>query len=243
MRYFIEFAYKGKNFHGFQKQPNASSIQETLENALSLILHKNIEITGAGRTDTGVHAKQMFAHFDCDEVLNNNLVKKLNAFLTKDIAIISIRKVLENSHARFDAIERTYEYNIHFNKNPFLSDISWHFKSDLDIHLMNNACTILKEYTDFECFSKKHTDVFTFNCNIKEAFWQNYNDNLVFTITADRFLRNMVRAIVGTMINVGSQKISLLEFKKIIESKNRSNAGFSVPAHGLFLTKVKYTHI
>ena len=108
---------------------------------------------------------------------------------------------------------------------------------------MNNACTILKEYTDFECFSKKHTDVFTFNCNIKEAFWQNYKDNLVFTITADRFLRNMVRAIVGTMINVGSQKISLLEFKKIIESKNRSNAGFSVPAHGLFLTKVKYTYI
>lgn len=244
MRYFLEFAYKGTKYHGWQYQPNAISVQETLAKALSTILKSEIELVGAGRTDTGVHARQMFAHFDFDlEIDANYLIHKLNSFLPKDIAILNIHKVHEDAHARFDATRRTYQYHIHTKKNAFESDDSWYYHNHLNIDLMNKACTILFDYIDFECFSKVHTDVNTFNCKIFEANWQQNNNELIFTISADRFLRNMVRAIVGTMVYVGLEKVSLSEFKNIIEGKNRNKAGFSVPAHGLYLTKVEYPYL
>ena len=241
MRYFIEFAYKGTKYHGWQTQPNAVSVQETLTAALNLILNTTINLVGAGRTDTGVHAKQMFAHFDFEHIIENeHIIYKLNSYLPKDIAIVNIYKVTGNAHARFDAIARTYQYNINTTKNAFDSDDSYYFKQSLNIELMNNACSILKKYSDFECFSKTNTDVATFNCKIENAIWTKNGKNICFTITADRFLRNMVRAIVGTMINIGLEKISLNDFCAIIESKNRSKAGFSAPAHGLYLTAVQY---
>lgn len=258
MRYFIELAYKGTNYHGWQYQPGADSVQETLNKALSLLLKTDIDIVGAGRTDTGVHAKQMYAHFDFDtEIDVPQLIHKLNSFLPKDIVIYNILKVADESHARFDATKRTYEYHIHTTKDVFENEGSYQFRLPLDIDKMNEACQLLFKYNDFECFSKVNTDVRTFNCVIFEAYWTRANpeasgeqsgtkqdgNKLVFTISADRFLRNMVRAIVGTMINIGTGKISLADFEKIIESKNRSQAGFSVPAHGLYLTKIEYEYL
>lgn len=244
MRYFIKLAYKGTNYFGWQYQPDAISVQETLNKALSTLLKTNIDILGAGRTDSGVHAKEMFAHFDYEtEIDTQKIVYKLNSFLPKDIAIFDLIKVHDDAHARFDATKRTYEYHIHTKKNAFESDDSWYYSLPLDVEKMNEACKILFEYIDFECFSKTHTDVNTFNCKIFEANWKQNEEKLVFTIAADRFLRNMVRAIVGTMINIGSGKVSLNDFRKIIESKNRSKAGFSVPAHGLYLTKIEYPYL
>jgi tRNA pseudouridine38-40 synthase len=244
LRYFLEFAYKGTNYHGWQYQPNAISVQETLAKAISTILKTNIELVGAGRTDTGVHAKQMFAHFDYEsEIDNSYLIHKLNSFLPKDIAILNIHKVHDDAHARFDATQRTYQYHIHTKKNAFESDDSWYYHNPLNIDLMNKACAVLFDYTDFECFSKVNTDVNTFNCKMFEANWTQNNEQLIFTVSADRFLRNMVRAIVGTMVYVGLEKVSLSEFKTIIEGKDRNKAGFSVPAHGLYLTKVEYPYI
>jgi tRNA pseudouridine38-40 synthase len=244
MRYFIKLAYKGTNYFGWQYQPDAISVQETLNKALSTLLKTNIDILGAGRTDSGVHAKEMFAHFDYEtEIDIEKLVYKLNSFLPKDIAIFDLIKVHDEAHARFDATKRTYEYHIHTKKNAFESDDSWYYSLPLDVAKMNEACKILFEYIDFECFSKTNTDVNTFNCKIFEANWQQNEDKLVFIIAADRFLRNMVRAIVGTMINIGSGKVSLNDFRQIIESKNRSKAGFSVPAHGLYLTKIEYPYL
>ena len=244
MRYFIEFAYKGTNYHGWQYQPNAISVQETLTKAMSTILNTEIELVGAGRTDAGVHAKQMFAHFDYNEIINNEvIIHKLNSFLSKDIAVLNIYTVHDEAHARFDATQRTYEYHIHTKKNAFECDDSWFHKSHLNIIAMNRACDILLKHTDFECFSKVNTDVNNFNCKIEQAFWIQENDQLTFTISANRFLRNMVRAIVGTMINVGLEKVSLDDFTNIIESKDRSQAGFSAPGHGLYLTKVEYSYL
>jgi tRNA pseudouridine38-40 synthase len=244
LRYFIEFAYKGTRYHGFQVQPKAISVQQMLTEGLSILLQKPIEIVGAGRTDAGVHAKQMFAHFDFDQKIDTDkLVHKLNSFLPKDIAIKAIYEVHNDAHARFDATKRTYIYNISTNKNPFDCDSSWQYSIPLNVDLMNEACKILFEYIDFECFSKTNTDVMTFNCKISEAYWQELDNNLVFTISADRFLRNMVRAIVGTLVNVGLEKVSLHDFRTIIESKNRSKAGFSVPAQGLYLVKVEYPYL
>lgn len=186
MRYFIEFAYNGKNYFGFQKQPDAISIQETLDKALNLLFKTTIEIVGAGRTDSGVHAKQMYAHFDYDNEIDTAFwIKKLNSYLPKDIVIYTIFKVHNDAHARFDAISRTYEYYIHTFKDVFLHEGSWHYYNTLDVNKMNEACKILFEYIDFECFSKVHTDVNTFNCKISEAFWQQNGHHLVFTITAD----------------------------------------------------------
>ncbi len=244
MRYFIELAYKGTNYHGWQYQPNANSVQETINKVLSLVLRHDVDIVGAGRTDTGVHAKQMFAHFDSEtEIDRKQLVNKLNSFLPKDIAVFNIVKVSDEAHTRFDATKRTYEYHIHNQKDVFENEGSWFYQNPLDIEKMNHACSILFKHNDFECFSKTNTDVKTFNCIIFEANWKQNDNKLVFTISADRFLRNMVRAIVGTMINVGIGKISLSDFQKIIESKNRSEAGFSVPAHGLYLTKIEYDYL
>jgi len=244
LRYFIEFAYNGKNYHGWQSQPNASSVQETLAKALSVILRSEIELMGAGRTDTGVHAKQMFAHFDSDEILENDfLVNKLNAYLPKDIVVYKIIPVSEEAHARFDATKRTYEYHIHTYKNAFENESSWYHHQHLDLEKMNEASKILFDYEDFQCFSKSNTDVKTYNCKIVEAHWERNNEKIIFTISADRFLRNMVRAVVGTMVEIGSGKKNIDDFKKILESKDRNQAGPSAPAHGLYLTQVKYPYL
>ncbi len=241
MRYFIELSYNGKPYHGWQIQPNAITVQEELEKALSLLLRQNIKIKGAGRTDTGVHALQMFAHFDIDKPVETaKLVNKLNAFLPQDIAIRQIRQVTADAHARFDALSRSYKYYIHRYKQPFLYDRSWYFTKDLDVKLMNKAANILLLYDDFKSFSKTHTDVKTYICRIDEARWDVTDNQLVFSITADRFLRNMVRAIVGTLVDVGLHKISEADFVKIIEAGDRQQAGFSVPAHALFLTQITY---
>lgn len=244
MRYFIELAYKGTNYHGWQYQPDAASVQETLNKALTVLLKKEIDVVGAGRTDTGVHAKQMYAHFDWEsEIDTATLVHKLNSYLPKDIVVYALIPVSAEAHARFDATKRTYEYHMHTYKDAFEIEGSWLYPIGLDLNQMNAACQLLFKYTDFECFSKTHTDVRTFNCAIYEAHWKQEGSKIVFTIAADRFLRNMVRAIVGTMINLGSGKISLADFERIIESKDRGQAGFSVPAHGLYLTKIEYEYL
>ncbi len=242
MRYFLELAYKGTNYHGWQLQPNAITVQELIQKALSTVLKENVEIVGAGRTDTGVHAEQLFAHVDMNTAFDKAiLLYKLNALLPKDIAIINIFNVSETAHARFDAVFRSYEYRIHLGKTPFLVDTSWQLiNKKLNIVKMNEAARILLTYNDFQCFSRSNSDVKTYRCEINEAKWMQTENMLIFYITANRFLRNMVRAIVGTLINVGSEKTSLEDFKKIIESKNRCNAGPSAPAQGLFLTKVVY---
>jgi tRNA pseudouridine38-40 synthase len=244
MRYFIEFAYNGKNYCGWQSQPHSPSVQETLNKALSTLLRTNIDVTGAGRTDTGVHARQMFAHFDHDGIDDTTtLVLRLNSFLPKDIAVYRIMPLHDDAHARFDATARTYEYHINTYKDPFMQDGSWYNIHPLDVEKMNEAAKMLFNHIDFKCFSKTHTDVKTFNCKVTEAHWQQTGNHLVFTVTADRFLRNMVRAIVGTLVNVGLGKMSIEDFNAVIESRNRSNAGASVPAHGLYLTKVEYPYI
>ncbi|PQJ76002.1 tRNA pseudouridine(38-40) synthase TruA [Polaribacter gangjinensis] len=241
MRYFIEFSYNGKKYHGWQIQPEAISVQEKLNDAISTIFRKKIEVVGAGRTDTGVHASQMYAHFDVENEIAEDIVFKLNSILPDDIAVYQVFLVDDQKHARFDAVSRTYQYKIWLGRNPFLLDFSWQIHSlKPNLTKMNEAAKLLMEYEDFQCFSKVKTNVHTFNCNIFEAFWVQNGNELTFTISANRFLRNMVRAIVGTLIDVGLDKISIDDFRKIIESKNRSNAGLSVPAKGLFLTNIKY---
>ncbi|MDA3954900.1 MAG: tRNA pseudouridine(38-40) synthase TruA [Bacteroidales bacterium] len=243
-RYFIQLCYKGTNYHGWQIQPNAITVQEILTNAFSIILKENLEITGAGRTDTGVHASFFIAHFDSvkSDIQNDTkLLFKINGFLPKDIAIQKIFQVNNDAHARFDAINRTYQYFIHQEKDPFLIESSYFLQQILDLDLMNKACELLPLFTDFTSFSKLHTDVKTNNCKITHAFWTLEEHELRFTITADRFLRNMVRAIVGTLIDIGKKKITLKDFIQIIESKNRSDAGVSVPAHGLYLQNISYS--
>lgn len=244
MRYFIKLAYNGSLYHGWQIQPNAASVQETLNKALSVLLHSDISLMGAGRTDTGVHAREMYAHFDFETVFDiPKLIHKLNSYLPKDIVIYTIFPVNEEAHCRFDAIKRTYEYHIHLFKDAFLHEQSWYVNQSLDIDLMNEAAQLLLNYTDFQCFSKVNTDVNTFDCSIYEAYWKKEDNKLIFTISANRFLRNMVRAIVGTLVNIGLHKINIADFIRIIESKNREKAGFSVPAHGLYLTKIVYPYI
>ncbi|RLD67193.1 MAG: tRNA pseudouridine(38-40) synthase TruA [Bacteroidetes bacterium] len=244
MRYFIKLSYKGTNYHGWQTQPNAISVQEELEKAFSLILRKEIAITGAGRTDAGVHAKNFIAHFETEKSFNTTQVKeliyKLNSYISKDLAIHDIYKVDDRMHARFDAKERTYQYFITTTKNPFATDSAWYVYGKLDVDKMNLACDILKEYSDFGSFAKLHSDNKTNICDLMEAHWEFKDELLVFTIKADRFLRNMVRAIVGTMVDIGQGKTSLDELSKIIESKDRNRAGRSVPGYGLFLVEIKY---
>jgi len=243
-RYFLYCSYKGTNYHGWQVQPNGISVQEVLTNALRTILRDDeLEITGAGRTDAGVHAKMMIAHFDA-EIENmklSNLVVKLNSFLPNDIAVQSILKVKQDAHARFDAISRRYEYHVVSDKNVFKTDFAARILHPLDFDAMNESAEILKEYSDFTSFSKLHTDVKTNNCTITYAKWTKEADEWIFTIEADRFLRNMVRAIVGTLFDLGRGKISMNDFQKIIESKDRCKAGTSAPAQGLFLVNVEYS--
>lgn len=261
-RYFIELSFDGTKYHGWQIQKNALSVQEVLNEKLSVILRQPIETTGCGRTDTGVHAREFFAHFDAggESIVHGpwsmddkkdeaamvhgpstiDYLRNINSILPADIAIRTIFPVAADANARFDAILRTYEYHIHFNKDPFKTGYSWELRDQPDLGLMNKAAEIIKEYTDFSCFSKSNTQVKTNICKITNAKWVVNGDGIIFKISADRFLRNMVRAIVGTLIMVGKKEIEPEAVRNIIESKNRSNAGMSVPACGLYLTKVKY---
>lgn len=241
LRYFLELSYNGKAYHGWQNQPNARTVQEVLEKALSILLNNTLSITGAGRTDAGVHASKMFAHFDFNnDFMVKDLIYKINSYLPKDIAVKNIIKVKSKAHARFDAISRTYHYKISKQKNVFNYNFTYQLNKDLDVSAMNEACEILFQYRDFQCFSKSNTDVKTYNCEIKEAFWKENKDELLFVITADRFLRNMVRAIVGTMVNIGLGKMKPQDLHVIIKSKNRGEAGYSVPAQGLYLEDIVY---
>lgn len=241
MRFFIQFSYFGKAYHGWQNQPNAITVQEVLENGMSKLLNLPVSLMGAGRTDTGVHAKEMYAHFDVD-VLENipEYIFKLNSFLPNNIAVNRIFEVQDDAHARFHATARTYEYHIDKKKDPFSTDLTHFIKKDLDIAQMNSAAALLLGKKDFECFSKSNTDVYTNICDLREAKWERKDDRLVFTITADRFLRNMVRAIVGTLINVGLDKYPADYVNTILKSKDRTKAGVSVPAKGLYLTSIVY---
>ncbi len=244
MRYFVAFAYNGKNYCGWQYQPHSPSVQETLNKALSTLLRTPIDATGAGRTDTGVHATQMYAHFDYDGQIDSDaLTKRVNAFLPKDIVVYRFIPLHDEAHARFDATSRSYEYHIHTFKDAFINEGSWFNFHPLDVDKMNEAAQVLFDYIDFKCFSKTHTDVKTFNCKITEARWEQHGSKLVFHISADRFLRNMVRAIVGTLVEVGLGKSTVQDVRNIIESRDRNKAGFSVPAHGLYLTKVIYPYL
>lgn len=242
-RYFIELAYNGSKYHGWQVQPGKPTVQEALSKALSTILRQDIPVVGAGRTDTGVHASFYVAHFDYALVITDpgQLVHKLNRLTGKDIAISEIYPVPAEIHARFSAISRTYKYYIDKQKNPFTCDYAWRLYPLPDIQLMNKACQILTDYTDFTSFSKLHTDVRNNLCTLREAYWEDTGQQLVFTITANRFLRNMVRAIVGTLIEIGQGKLTLEGFRQIIESRNRCNAGTSVPGHALFLYDIGYS--
>jgi tRNA pseudouridine38-40 synthase len=242
MRYFIHLSYNGRNYHGWQKQPNALSVQGEIEEKLSLLLRQEIEVVGCGRTDSGVHAKEYFLHFELDQTFDTEkLGFQLNAILPKDIAIYQVYEVEDRTHARFSATAREYEYWISTLPDPFAHELSYLYTKPLNINAMNEAAQLLLAHTNFESFSKVHTDVKTFNCKITHAFWEERDHHkLVFTIKADRFLRNMVRAIVGTLLNVGKGKISVADVTQILQSKNRSEAGESVPAHGLFLAKISY---
>ena len=241
-RYFVELSFKGSRYHGWQVQPNALSVQEVLETTFSTFMRQKIEVTGAGRTDTGVHASFYVAHFDADSLpfAPADLVEKLNRFLPNDIALKSIREVDENLHARFSATRRTYQYFISRVKDPFTLDTSYPYLWPLDVEAMNRAAEVLLQWEDFTSFSKLHTDVKTNNCRVTEAFWKEEGTQLVFTISADRFLRNMVRAIVGTLLEVGRGKLTREGLIAILEKKDRSEAGTSVPPQGLFLTDIQY---
>mgnify|MGYP001507226191 FL=1 len=241
VRYFVEFSYHGKNYFGYQIQPNQVTVQEVLEKALSTVLREEIKTTGAGRTDTGVHARKMFAHFDTGQQFDESLVFQLNSFLPPDIAIKRIFEVQNDLHARFDAVFRTYEYYISLEKDPFTQDAAWQFwRRNLDLDKMNSACEILFEYEDFESFAKVGGDNKTTICRIRQAHWEQQGHLLKFTISADRFLRNMVRAIVGTMVEIGTGKIQPEDLRRVIDTKHRGAAGSSAPAQGLFLVDVGY---
>ncbi len=241
-RYFIYFSYKGTAYHGWQFQPNGISVQEVLTKALSTILRSEIELTGAGRTDTGVHARLMVAHFDFDINLPTefDLTSKLNNFLPVDISVQQIIEVKPNAHSRFDAISRKYEYHVVLQKDVFKNGLATRISDNLDFEKMNRAAELLLQFNDFTSFSKLHTDVKTNNCKVTEAVWSKQENEWVFTIQADRFLRNMVRAIVGTLFEVGRGRMSIEEFKNVIEEKNRCKAGVSVPAQGLYLVEIVY---
>lgn len=247
MRYFLRLAYNGTGYNGWQKQHNAPTIQQELSEKLSTVLQKELSITGCGRTDAGVHATEFYAHFDVEyriELEAELLVHKLNTLLPAGIAVYDLLEVNEGAHARFDANRRSYQYLISKRKDPFRPDQTYRFSAPLDLEIMNKACTMLLGEQDFGCFCKSHSNNTTNICTVHHANWTEMNEQLMFEITANRFLRNMVRAIVGTMLDIGQYRTSLSEFKEILASGNRSMAGRSVPAHGLYLTQVEYpSHI
>lgn len=242
MRYFIYLEFDGSAYSGWQIQPHSPSVQQTLEQSLALFLRHDVSVTGAGRTDAGVHASEMVAHFDLDEPQDCAWMQnKLNGILPADIAVHRIVPVKADAHARFDAIARTYKYYVTLNKSAFNRDYSWFLPNEPDFEMMNSSAEILMKTVDFTSFSKLHTDTKTNDCRVTEAKWEKLpDDRWVFTITADRFLRNMVRAIVGTLMEVGRGKLTVDGFQRIIESKDRCSAGDSAPAQGLFLHKIVY---
>lgn len=239
-RYFMYLSYDGSRYNGWQTQPNGTTVQETLEKALSTLLRTETPIVGAGRTDAGVHARMMAAHFDCGTEDIGALKNKLNSFLPADIAIHGIREVKEDAHARFDATARLYRYYVTTEKDPFRVNTHYRLFGSLDTDMMNACADVLFGYTDFSSFSKSHTDVKTNNCKIMRAEWTQNGSEYIFTIQADRFLRNMVRAIVGTLLEAGRDKLSVRGMTRIIEARDRRTAGTSVPAHGLFLEEIEY---
>lgn len=242
MRYLLEIAYKGTAYHGWQIQKNAHTVQVELNNALSIYFKIKTETIGSGRTDTGVHCEQQFAHFDYSEkVIFNDFIHRINAILPKDILVRNIYHVSSEFNARFDAQSRSYQYRISKSKNPFLTHLCcFYFKTTIDVEKMNRAANILLKHTDFQSFCKYKTEVNHFECTISEAYWKEENGLLVFNITANRFLRGMVRAIVGTLLEIGIGKLPEAEFENIIMLKDRKFAKFAAPPEGLFLTKVTY---
>lgn len=240
MRYFIEVAYKGTAYSGFQTQDNAVTIQSAVEKALSTIYKSTFQLTCSSRTDAGVHALQNFFHVDTEVVINPKQVYNINALLAKDIVIKRIFAVSDDTHARFSATHRAYQYFISPERNPFITETAWFYPFQLNIAALNEAAALLKTYTDFTSFSKRKTQVKTFNCTIEQSEWQIENGCLVYHVRANRFLRGMVRGLVGTMLLVGRGNISLQEFAAIIEAKDCTKANFTTPAHGLFLIKVYY---
>lgn len=240
MRYFFEISYNGANYNGWQTQPNATGIQAVIEDCLYKLLREKVEIVGSGRTDTGVHCEQQFFHADVDNALPENFLFRLNSILPRDIAIHSIRKVKSTSNARYDAIERTYQYRIIREKNVFSPGLALFFFKPLELRTMQEAAALLVGKQDFECFSKVKTDVNNFICDVKRAEWSEEGSRLTFTITANRFLRGMVRAVVGTLLEVGQDRLSLGEFREVLKSRDRREAGANVPPSGLYLVKVTY---
>lgn len=242
MRYFIQFSYDGTRYHGWQIQPNGISVQGELQRSISLLLRRDITIVGAGRTDTGVHARMMMAHFDTDTPIDcEQLAYKLNKLLPADIAVQNVKSVSVDLHARFSATSRTYRYYVHTVKSPFLRNYSCELHYPLDFEKMNKAGEIMLEYDDFGAFCKSHADVKTTLCNVTHAMWHQTSANSwYFEITANRFLRNMVRAVVGTMIEVGRGRLTLDGFRHVIEGKRRSDAGESMPGNALFLENIEY---
>lgn len=242
MRYFIDFSFDGTNYHGWQIQPHDISVQEQMEKALTTLLRENISIVGAGRTDTGVHARKMVAHFDSSkQVDEKQLAYKLNRFLPRDIAVKNIYQVDDDLHARFSAKKRTYRYYVSTCKDPFARNYSWQTHFELDFELMNEAAAVLMEYDDFAAFCKSHSDVKTTKCEIMAAKWYRISEtSWYFEVSANRFLRNMVRAIVGTLVEVGRKRMSIDELRQVIESGLRTEAGESMPANALFLYDICY---
>ncbi|MBQ7691541.1 MAG: tRNA pseudouridine(38-40) synthase TruA [Muribaculaceae bacterium] len=244
MRYFMRLSYRGASYYGWQVQPHDPSVQQAVEQALATLLRRPTAVTGAGRTDTAVNAAMMVAHFDVEQPIGNVplLVRSLNGILPRDIAIQAVAPMHDTAHARFDATSRTYKYFTHTAKSPFLYPLSWPCHVPLDYPLMNQAAGHLLEVDDFTSFSKLHTDVKTNRCRVTHAAWEREGEQWVFTITADRFLRNMVRAVVGTLVDVGTHKLSLQRFDEIIALRNRSQAGTSMPGHALFLWNITYPY-
>ena len=240
MRYFIDISYNGKNYHGWQIQKNAVTVQSTIQGVISKILGKSTDIVGSGRTDTGVHAKSQVAHFDVNKEVDNDFIYRVNAFLPQDISINSVNQVVDNSHARFDAISREYIYKIHDLKSPFVYGLSTFYNKKINMDLINEACSTIMKNSDFQSFSKVKTEVKNFNCIISHASIRRKNNFYLFKFCANRFLRGMVRALVGTLLQLNEGKINLKEFKLIFEKKNREYAGPSAPPYGLYLNKVNY---
>ncbi|WP_207495512.1 tRNA pseudouridine(38-40) synthase TruA [Aridibaculum aurantiacum] len=240
MRYFIEIAYKGTNYAGFQVQNNANTVQAEVEKALAIYLQQKVSLTGSSRTDAGVHALQNFFHFDIEKEIHPHAIYNLNAILPGDIAINAIKQVSPDAHCRFDAISREYKYFLYSRKSPFLADRGWYYPYTIDIELLAAAADILRKHSDFTSFAKRNSQVFTHECTIKKSIWQMENDCLVYNVQANRFLRGMVRGLVGTMLLVGRNKLSLSDFEGVILAKDCTKANFATPAHGLFLVKVEY---
>lgn len=243
LRYFLEISFNGAAYHGWQIQPNAISVQEVLQSRLSTLLRMPIEVVGAGRTDAGVHAKQMFVHFDVETTIEDTpqVLYRLNSFLPKDIAAHRLVKVPSTAHARFDALSRGYLYLISLKKNPFMQDYAWDIRNiDLDVEAMNSAAAKLLAHSNYKCFSRSNTDVKTYICSVTKAEWIKEGDLLKFEVVANRFLRNMVRAMVGTLLEVGKGRCSQKEFEAILQSEDRREAGASAPSHGLYLNRIIY---